>query len=153
MIWSERATAEVRRMWTDGLSAAQIGRELGCSRNCVIGKVHRLGLPRRRNSGWTGGVKPKRKPRAPRVIRLKPVVVYQPPPAPPEEPASLDLTLMQLEAGQCRWATNDGGPFLFCGHEVAPGKPYCLHHFGRSIAGNAEPRAEPGRWTAWSRAA
>lgn len=48
------------------------------------------------------------------------------PPARQDEPASLGLTLMELEPGQCRWPHGDG-PFLFCGHPVE-GQSYCSYH-------------------------
>lgn len=49
----------------------------------------------------------------------------------PAEPAAADplnLTLMQLEAGSCRWPVSASAPFLFCGHVAEPGGPYCPDH-------------------------
>ncbi len=47
--WTEERVERLRRLWAEGLSASEIARELGegISRNAVIGKVHRLGLPGR----------------------------------------------------------------------------------------------------------
>lgn len=43
--WSGEREALLRKLWAEGLSAAQIAKQLGgVSRNAVIGKVHRLGL-------------------------------------------------------------------------------------------------------------
>lgn len=42
--WNETNTADLKRLWPEGLSAGQIGAELGCSRNAVIGKATRIGL-------------------------------------------------------------------------------------------------------------
>jgi GcrA cell cycle regulator len=45
MIWDDRAVELLKKLWAEGLSASQIAGRLGdCSRNAVIGKVHRLGL-------------------------------------------------------------------------------------------------------------
>src|SRR3569833_2259548 len=46
MDWNDETIAELRRMWSDGMSASQVARQLGggLTRNAVIGKVHRLGL-------------------------------------------------------------------------------------------------------------
>jgi hypothetical protein len=43
--WTEDRIAILRRDWGNKL-AANIADELGCSRNAVIGKAHRLGLPK-----------------------------------------------------------------------------------------------------------
>ena len=44
MEWTEAVIAELRRLWTEGLSTAEIGRRLGVSKNAVVGKAHRLAL-------------------------------------------------------------------------------------------------------------
>lgn len=44
MAWNEQQVARLKALQADGLSCSQIGAELGCSRNAVIGKLHRLGL-------------------------------------------------------------------------------------------------------------
>ncbi len=44
-MWNDERVATLRKLWTDGLSASQIAKQLGgVTRNAVIGKVHRLGL-------------------------------------------------------------------------------------------------------------
>ena len=43
--WTDERVEQLRKLWSDGLSASQIATEIGgVSRNAVIGKVHRLGL-------------------------------------------------------------------------------------------------------------
>ena len=57
--WSIERVALLRELWDEGLSTAAIGRRLGTSKNAVIGKAHRLKLPRRpsplvrHSPGWT----------------------------------------------------------------------------------------------------
>ena len=47
--WTEERVEALRRLGvTQGLSYNQIARNLGCSRNTVIGKFHRLGLEKKR---------------------------------------------------------------------------------------------------------
>ncbi len=41
-VWTNENIATLRRMHAAGKSGSQIGKELGCSRNAVIGKLHRL---------------------------------------------------------------------------------------------------------------
>lgn len=45
--WNDHAIAELRRLWGEGVPAAQIGDRIGFSKNAVIGKAHRLHLPPR----------------------------------------------------------------------------------------------------------
>ena len=47
MTWDEKALDRLRKLWADGLSTIEIGRRLGCTKNAVIGKAHRIGLPGR----------------------------------------------------------------------------------------------------------
>jgi GcrA cell cycle regulator len=42
--WDAERTERLILMWGDGMAAADIGRQLGFSRNAVIGKANRLGL-------------------------------------------------------------------------------------------------------------
>src|ERR1700730_8104820 len=48
--WSDDKIAKLRRLWDEGLPAAEIGRRLGTTKNAVIGKAWRLELPPRRVS-------------------------------------------------------------------------------------------------------
>jgi len=47
MGWTEETVAQLRVLWEEGLSTAEIGRRLGISKNAVIGKAHRLQLAAR----------------------------------------------------------------------------------------------------------
>ena len=61
MTWTEERVELLKRLWADGRSASQIAAEIGgCSRNAVIGKVHRLGLSGRAKAGPTGEPKPRK---------------------------------------------------------------------------------------------
>jgi GcrA cell cycle regulator len=46
MGWVMKDVAPLEQLWAAGLSAAQIARRLGCSRDAVCGKLNRLGLKR-----------------------------------------------------------------------------------------------------------
>ena len=115
-VWTDERLAELKKLWSEGLSISQIGEALGVSRNSIAGKAHRMGLPKR-PSPIT----------APRVARSKPVEV-----APPSRDLPLRMELRQLEwsRSKCCWPTGDPRKvgFLFCGDAIVPGKPYCLKH-------------------------
>lgn len=44
---------------------------------------------------------------------------------------ALKVELLDMNSTMCHFVVNDGGPFLYCGHEVAAGKEYCQHHYDR----------------------
>ncbi|OAG73353.1 GcrA cell cycle regulator [Gluconobacter japonicus] len=47
MDWTDETIARLRELWSQGLSTAEIGRQLSITKNAVVGKAHRLGLPPR----------------------------------------------------------------------------------------------------------
>src|SRR5208283_703746 len=67
MSWTEERVELLRKLWGDGLSAAQVAAELGpgITRNAVIGKIHRLGLAERAKTSSAP------RPRAPRTPRTQ----------------------------------------------------------------------------------
>ncbi len=48
--WTSERVAALIALWGEAHSTSEIGRRLGITKNAVIGKVHRLGLPQRRPS-------------------------------------------------------------------------------------------------------
>ena len=45
--WTDAEVAKLRELWATSLSAQQIGRKIGRGKDSILGKVHRLGLPKR----------------------------------------------------------------------------------------------------------
>ena len=45
--WTPERDAELRAHWASGISSLKIGEAMGISKNSVIGRVHRLDLPKR----------------------------------------------------------------------------------------------------------
>lgn len=45
--WTEDRKKLLRLYWADGWSATEIGARIGCGKNAVIGKAHRMRLPQR----------------------------------------------------------------------------------------------------------
>ena len=84
MSWTEERIATLKRMWETGMTATRIAEELGgVSRNAVIGKAHRLGLPSRPSpvKANTAEAKPAAEARAAEPA-AEPVRTAQPAPAP-----------------------------------------------------------------------
>jgi GcrA cell cycle regulator len=161
--WTDDRVTLLKKLWTDGLSASQIAKQLGgVTRNAVIGKVHRLGL-----AGRAAPSRPiKRVLAAP--VRPKPVLVATatprpavatgPAPAAPHAPVAAKparvpappreqgdvIGVLELGPHMCKWPIGDPGDphFGFCGAQVAPGLPYCTEH--AAIAYQPHVTRKPG---------
>jgi GcrA cell cycle regulator len=148
--WSSERIELLKRCFQAGLTCSQIAREMGVTRNAVIGKMNRLGLSRPRDV--IGG----QMRRAARLARPKTArrlirTAWRCKPAQPNvfaqhqmltaafpEPRAEDVpihngrgcTLLELSPGQCRWPINTPGAddFCYCGNEPVKGLPYCLGH-------------------------
>ena len=47
MEWTAKAIDQLRALWAEGHSTAEIGRRMGITKNAIVGKAHRLDLPAR----------------------------------------------------------------------------------------------------------
>lgn len=139
-VWNDETVAIVKKCYAKGLSASLIANEIfketkrRVSRNAVIGKIHRLGLaptgrqsPRKRKQHHK--VLPGVAPSVPKkfIVQQTELVSVRD----ENEPESKNLRLDELTAHQCRWphGTKD---YVFCGHPIVPGTPYCAHHRARA---------------------
>jgi GcrA cell cycle regulator len=131
MGWTEERVEQLKQLWTEGLSASQIARQLGgVTRNAVIGKVHRLGL--------AGRATPARaeRPRIPtvrRMVRPRPLQVVQAPiieADPVVDENGNKTTVLTVSDRMCKWPIGDPSTneFHFCGHPPKVGSPYCEAH-------------------------
>jgi len=137
MTWTTERIDELTRLWAQGHSASAIGKQLGVSKNAVVGKAHRLKLTARpspiRANGPAEGAKPQ-----PSRLRAAALAVdvdfaeeavlvpaaetdnyYVPPPV-----------KESVGRSRCQWPIGDpqSRDFHFCGEASVPGKPYCLSH-------------------------
>ena len=155
MSWTDERVEQLKKLWSEGLSASQIaGRLGGVTRNAVIGKVHRLGLSGR---ATTSRLKTHR-PRSRAVAAAKRAPAKQPrfalfgnpelralyqPEAEPFVPSAEELvipaserkTIQTLVECSCRWPIGDPqhADFHFCGKNKVPGLPYCEFHARRAF--------------------
>ncbi len=150
MEWNEETILRLRGLWDDGHSTAEIGRRLGVSKNAVVGKAHRLGLParpspiRREGTGRPRVAQPRRVtgptlPPLPACAATLPSLPDLPPPAPssgrPSNPpaAPVPRVVPAARVGRlqaCCWPLGEPGTrsFRFCDAESLAGKPYCAEH-------------------------
>lgn len=143
--WTDERVDALKKLWAEGHSCSHIGGRFGISRNAVIGKVHRLGLPPRATlvrrkirtrSPWrkpdarrhNGALR--RKPNPPLVQKPSPIrLAFKAEPIPPRSTPIADVSrvksLLDLEAHHCRWICSDAG---YCGAHHVPGTSWCLDH-------------------------
>jgi GcrA cell cycle regulator len=143
LIWSHNRIVQLKKLWHAGLSASQIAAELGnVSRNAVIGKVHRLGLPSRAKSPSSAA--PWRRKAHPAQHATRPVtrgntalaqareaeVESDPVTSDNVVPIRRRLSLLELNEVTCHWPIGDplSPDFFFCGGKVLTGSPYCAQH-------------------------
>lgn len=152
-IWPEEKISELRRLWAEGHSTAEIGRRLLSTKNAIVGKAHRLELDARPSPIRWGGapkvvapVAPKRTLPAlgslfqavvvvPREIAapLPPMpAVRLPVPAKPviAAPARAEAPQPLRRSTECCWPIGEPRTkaFRFCGGAAVLGKPYCEGH-------------------------
>ncbi len=147
--WTSERTELLKRCLHAGLSCGQIAREIGVTRNAVIGKRNRLGLSRpkdvigrqleqRRAARLarlkTPGTWRSKRPRLNIFAQHERLMAAFPSPQPTAEDIPIyngrGCTLLELSQGKCRWPTSSPGAddFCFCGNEAVKGLPYCLGH-------------------------
>lgn len=152
--WSAEATAVLIAGWLEGKSTATLGRELGVTKNAIVGKAGRLDLPIRENPIYPDaeGAPPRqrlppKRPRDPTIKRerksskprevlpplpverprapIRPTIVAPPPPPTPEPPV-----VRSGRVSECCWPVSEVGKrsFAFCDDPTEPGRPYCAKH-------------------------
>jgi GcrA cell cycle regulator len=138
-VWTEEAIARLRMLWAEGHSASEIGRRLGVSKNAVVGKVHRLGLPARpspiRRDG-SGGAPRRPAPRRVTGPTLPPLSsISARPPARPAAPAPQPRAVLTprpfAPAMPCCWPIGEprSANFRYCDKPTYPGRVYCPEHY------------------------
>ena len=128
MEWSEDAIAQLRALWMEGHSTAEIGRRMGVTKNAVVGKAHRLKLCAR-PSPIRHERRADARPRPPRATKTAPgVEAVALPPARPVLRSVPSVTFGRISP--CCWPIGEPGTpsFRFCDADTIPNKPYCDTH-------------------------
>jgi len=123
-VWTPELIAEVTRLWGEGLTTAEIGKLVGVTKNAVVGKAHRLGLPARpspiRRKGSGGGSTSR---------SAASVSVARPVAKPPAKP--MRQLALSTSGARCKWPFGHPGDanFHFCGSLALVNRPYCPEHY------------------------
>ena len=104
------------------MSASMLGRLIGCSRNAVIGRAHRLKLEPLSRAPTTFMGRPRRVGGERKVRKPPTLHVFEAPVIPV---APLNIPFIDLAPHHCREIVGHGdfGLSLSCGHPVIEGKP------------------------------
>jgi GcrA cell cycle regulator len=134
--WTTERIALLKNGIDAGLSCGQIAREIGVSRNAVIGKANRLGLSRFKGAAARqleqAGTRRNAHPRIVtqhwilRALWAKPQFACVDVP----NDSANRCTLFELQQWHCRWPLGDptSENFGFCGNKLVDGLPYCPAH-------------------------
>jgi len=165
MSWTDERVEALKKLWTEGLSASQIAKQLGgVTRNAVIGKVHRLGLAGRATPSRPAVKRPIRAA-APRPVSTQPqaqprvrlaglpiaaaavaleqgsnVVRFTPLEALRQDDGSV-ASVLTLTERMCKWPIGDpsDATFGFCGRSACAG-PYCADHAHQAYQPQAQKK-------------
>lgn len=151
--WTDERIQELKDWLAEGLSASQIGAEMGVTRNAIIGKVHRLCIPFARGRDMPGRPKiskpqingPVKRPRGgnnnPSGINGSTRLRKPTEPRPdlgieidtindlPADVSPFACSIAELTDESCRWPLGDPQTFDFryCGAQRGRGA-YCSRH-------------------------
>ena len=148
MAWTTEMIEGLKKMWKKGLTTNEIAKELGVSKNSIVGKVHRLTLtsrpsPIKKKDGEDDDLfvqltpeenvpQPKeevqieleKEQQTAQEIQTKPLPVET------ELKKRKCIKLSELDSHTCRWPIGDpkDDRFCFCGNKVRAGQTYCDEH-------------------------
>lgn len=155
--WNDATISNLRTLWAEGHSTAEIGRKLGFSKNAIVGKAHRLNLPARPSPIRRGGSPRAPRPRRARGPSLPPLACMQhvatpsrctaeePPPVIASRPPTTQLRPARLGTNHCCWPLGEPGTpgFRYCDEPNEEGRPYCPEHCARAYVRKVR-RSEAG---------
>lgn len=161
--WTDETLRQLKDLWRDGESTAEIGRKLRTTKNAVIGKAHRLALPPRPSpiraaapaqSTLQRPEPPTQETKRQEAAPAATAVPIAPPPtqartAPPLpfppicHPPPMRRAWRPGQPRECCWPIGEPGRtgFRFCEASAEAGKPYCVGHCATAYA---RPHARHG---------
>ncbi|MCK1503883.1 GcrA family cell cycle regulator [Bradyrhizobium sp. 18] len=157
--WTDVMVSDLRRLWARGDTCAQIGQLIGLTKNSVISKAHRIGLPARKEkppAPSAAAIEEKRKARVERQRRNRQdkrgftIGERTPPMTIIELPVHSEARSIPFgdlrqwsenSSNECRFiAAEPAGPdYVACGKPTAPGESWCATCKG--VVFNYQPTA------------
>ncbi|HZT24126.1 MAG TPA: GcrA family cell cycle regulator [Pseudolabrys sp.] len=135
--WSDDTIGYLRECWDAGWSAAKCAKAINdkfgmrFSRNAIIGKAHRLGLAKRKQSTRQAAAPKPVRQSAPAFKQRGKLVLLRP--AADDDAADAPnggVTCAELLPHHCRWPLGDPKlpSFRYCGSPAIEPYPYCARH-------------------------
>jgi len=137
--WTCEQIEQLKKLYENNLSAGQIAAEMNCgyTRNAVIGKIHRIGLPlrgqrkaaprQRKKTVRTETIRIVRANSNSNSLRIIESATLETARLRCAEVEPRNVALVDLSLGGCRYPYGDG-PFVFCDHPTIDGRAYCDPH-------------------------
>lgn len=135
MGWTDESVERLRQMWSEGLTANEIAKKLGVTKNAIVGKVHRLCLTARPSP-----IKSKENEALSEDIEqtganaAMSADLFENTSAAGKSTSTNkkieNIKLVDLDSHTCRWPIGDprDEDFCFCGKKVRTGQTYCDEH-------------------------
>lgn len=142
MAWTDEMVEGLKKMWSEGLTTNEIAKNLGVSKNSIVGKVHRLNLTARpspikkKEEENETEVRSDKKAKAKTAVKPVKITInsFEMSAAGSEQKAAKHhkgcIKLTELGSHTCRWPMGDprDDNFCFCGKKVRGGQTYCEEH-------------------------
>lgn len=138
MAWTDEMVEDLKKMWKKGLTTNEIAKNLGVSKNSIVGKVHRLNLTARpspikkKEENVVAPEVASEAAKTEKIIAKSTSVLINSDSIRKNNistnPSCLKLT--ELDNHSCRWPIGDpkDDNFCFCGKKVKSGQTYCEEH-------------------------
>lgn len=137
--WPDGLSARLASLWADpALSASAIGERLGLTKNAVVGKARRLGLPPRPSPiNRTDAPTPKVERPKPVFRPASHVVPIEETRARLAEAPAVPAIAFRHGRGACCWPIGEPRTpgFRYCEAPAVAGRPYCPAHARRAYTG------------------
>lgn len=156
---NEQKAHLIKSVWRDGITSTQIGMAVGATKGSIVGFYyhHRdmlkdyplrpadrnkraLGLLTestiRRDREKEAKAERERQSRIASLVTSFKTPEFEAADIPSTDDGGLYVTMADNVG--CKWPLNEGGPYLFCGHERLGKYSYCARHQDRSIGRGTE---------------